>query len=104
MVDGLWVDGFTEVVSTCSILCGRVIMTSGGWGKIKLKLTTDPSIFPLQTRNIRRHSCHSCKGIGGDTECPLQVCRMSRSSESTHFLCLRTDVALFDSTRAPDGF
>ena len=25
------------------------------------------------------------KLIGGDTECPLQVCQLSRSSESTHF-------------------
>ena len=41
------------------------------------------------------------KVIGGDTECPLQVCQLSRSSESTHFLLLRGDVALFDSTRAP---
>ena len=39
-----------------------------------------------------------------DTECPLQICQLSRSSESTHFLSLRRDVALFDSTRAPDGF
>ena len=23
--------------------------------------------------------------LGGDTECPLQVCQLSRSSESTHF-------------------
>ena len=45
-----------------------------------------------------------CKVIGGDTECPLQVCQLSRSSESTHFLCLRRDVALFDPTRAPDSF
>ena len=45
-----------------------------------------------------------CKVIGGYTECPLQVCQLSRSSESTHFLCLRRYVALFDSTRAPDGF
>ena len=45
-----------------------------------------------------------CKVIGGDTECPLRVCHLSRSSESTHFLCLRRYVALFDSTRAPDGF
>ena len=42
--------------------------------------------------------------LGGDTECPLQVCQLSRSSKSTHFFCLRRDVALFDSTRAPDGF
>ena len=45
-----------------------------------------------------------CKVIGGDTECPLQVCQLSRSSESTRFLCLRRNVALFDSTRAPDSF
>ena len=45
-----------------------------------------------------------CKVIGGDTECLLQVCQLIRSSESTHFLFLRRDVALFDSTRAPDGF
>ena len=45
-----------------------------------------------------------CKVIVGDTECPLQVCQLSGSSESTHFLFLRRDVALFDSTRAPDGF
>ena len=42
--------------------------------------------------------------LGGDTECPLQVCQLSRSSESTHFLSLRRDVAVFDSTMAPDGF
>ena len=46
----------------------------------------------------------TCKVIGGDTECPLQVYQLGRSSESTHFLCLRRDVALFDSTRAPDSF
>ena len=45
-----------------------------------------------------------CKVNGGDTECPLQLCQLSRSSESTQFLCLRRDVALFDSTRAPDVF
>ena len=45
-----------------------------------------------------------CKVIGGDTECPLQVCQLSRSSESTHFFFLRRDVALFDSTRCPDSF
>ena len=45
-----------------------------------------------------------CKVTGGDTECSLQVCQLSRSSESTHFLCLRRDVALFDSTGAPDSF
>ena len=42
--------------------------------------------------------------LGGDTECAVQVCQLSRSSESTHFLCLRRDVTLFDSTRAPDDF
>ena len=45
-----------------------------------------------------------CKVIGGDTECPLQVCQLSRSSESTPFIFLRRDVAFFDSTRAPDSF
>ena len=35
---------------------------------------------------------------------PLQVCQLSRSSESTHSLRLRRDVALFDSTRPPDSF
>ena len=44
--------------------------------------------------------------LGGDTECPLQVCQSSRSSESARFRSLRRDVliALLDSTRAPDGF
>ena len=28
--------------------------------------------------------------LGGDAECPLQVCQLSRSSESTHFLSLRS--------------
>ena len=45
-----------------------------------------------------------CKVTDGDTDCPLQVCQLSRSSESTHFLFVRRDVALFDSTRAPDSF
>ena len=48
--------------------------------------------------------CRNCKVIGGDTECPLQVSQLSRSSERTHFLFLRRHVALFDSTRAPDSF
>ena len=29
-----------------------------------------------------------CEVIGGNTECPLQVFQLSRSSESTHFLSL----------------
>ena len=53
---------------------------------------------------LSEHLMGSCKVIGGDTECPLQVCLLSRSSESTHFLCLRRYVALFASTSAPDGF
>ena len=44
------------------------------------------------------------KVIGGGTECPLQVSQLSMSSESTHFLFLRRDLALFDSTRAPGDF
>ena len=31
-----------------------------------------------------------CNVIGRDTECPLQVCQLSRSSESIHFLSLRS--------------
>ena len=37
-------------------------------------------------------------------KCPLQVYQLSRSSESTHFLFLCRDVALFDSTRVPNSF
>ena len=41
----------------------------------------------------------------GNTDCPLQVCQLSRSSaESTHFRFLRRDVALFVSTRPWDSF
>ena len=52
---------------------------------------------------------HSSRGggvrvVSSDAECPLQVCQLSRSSESTHFLRLSRDAALFGSTRAPDGF
>ena len=47
---------------------------------------------------------HSVSVLGGDTECPLQVCQLSKSSESTQFRSLRRNVALFDSTRAPDLF
>ena len=52
----------------------------------------------FQGVTVGAFSC-SCKVIGGDTDCPLQVCQLSRSSESTHFLHLRRDVALFVSTR-----
>ena len=45
-----------------------------------------------------------CKGVGWDTECPLQVCQLSRSSESTHVFDLKRDVASLDSARAPDDF
>ena len=54
------------------------------------------------SRRCRRR--HITRVLGGDTECPLQVCQLSRSSESTHFLSLRRDVASFGSIRAPDGF
>ena len=33
--------------------------------------------------------------LGGDTECPLQVYQLNRSSESTHFLSLGRDVAFY---------
>ena len=54
--------------------------------------------------SISSSSTPHVKSRGGGTGCPLQVCQLSRSSESTHFHFLRRDVALFDSTRAPDGF
>ena len=40
----------------------------------------DPSMVLLW-----RSSRTIVKLIGGDTECPLQVCQLSRSSESAHF-------------------
>ena len=46
----------------------------------------------------------TCEVLGGDTECPLQVCQLRRSSKSTHVRFLRRDVDLFVSTRAPDSF
>ena len=47
-----------------------------------------------------------CRGIGRGhiSECPLQVCHLSTSSESTHFLSLRRGVALLVSTRPPEDF
>ena len=41
----------------------------------------------------RRHAI--VRVLGGDTECPLQVCRLSRSSEGTHFLSVGRDVAFY---------
>ena len=38
-----------------------------------------------------------------DTECPLQVCLLSRSSVGTHSLSLSRDAAIFVSTRALDS-
>ena len=40
--------------------------------------------------------------LGGGTECPLQVCQLSRHSLSTHFL--RRDLGLLYCTRALDDF
>ena len=61
------------------------------------KLQHDPKV-------LAELSWRACvKLIGGDTECPLQVCQLSRCSEySLSFL--RRDVALFVSTRARDSF
>ena len=64
----------------------------------------DVGLEPTTQENTWSVDDAICKVIGGDTECPLQVCQLSRSSESTHFLCLRRDVALFDFTRARDSF
>ena len=36
----------------------------------------------------RSHGWLRVRVLGGDTACPLQVCQLSRSSESTHFLSL----------------
>ena len=38
--------------------------------------------------SLRRR--YNVRVLGGDTECPLQVCELSRSSESFHFLSLRS--------------
>ena len=82
--------------------------SSGGPGTLARIRFHPPSAGPgtrVQILMTERHtSCGPYKVIGGDTEGPLQVCQLSRSSESTHFLFLRRDVALFDSTRAPDSF
>ena len=58
----------------------------------------------LSTADMALLSTPHVKLKVGDTECPLQVCQLSRSSESTHFRFLRRDVALFVSTRARDSF
>ena len=77
----------------------------------RLYFCPSSNVKPIRNRNplwFHAQVCPAvdaiCKVIFGDTECPLQVCQLSRSSESTHFLFLRRDVALFDSTRAPGGF
>ena len=67
-----------------------------------LRILKEVKMCSLLKRGLNREGYS--KVIGGDTECPLQVCQLSRSSESTQLLCLRRDVALFDSTRAPDSF
>ena len=76
--------------------------------EIKSKIATKKKIGEIggtlpqwQVKLKRRHNVGV---MGEDTECPLQVCQLSRPSESTHFPSLRRDVALLDSTRAPDDF
>ena len=49
------------------------------------------------------HLC-TCNVISGDTECPLHVCQLSRSSESTRHFFRRRYVALFDSTWQSPGY
>ena len=75
---------------------------NGHTGETVLKMCVFlPAVLPRS-----RHECveqHGVRVLGGDIECPLQVCQLGRSSERTHFLSLRRDVALFVSTRAPDG-
>ena len=43
----------------------------------------------LGTQRFAADVTCKCKGIGGDTECPLQFCQSSRSSASMYFLSLR---------------
>ena len=53
-------------------------------------------VAPFSIFAIRLHNGWSMvRVLDGDTECPLQVCQMSRSSESTRFLSLRRDVAFY---------
>ena len=81
------------------VICGRIsLIRCSPSGCLRAFLQSSLRYSSVSCR--RRH----CEVSGGDTECPLQVCQLSRSSESTHFLLLRRDVDLFDCTRAPDSF
>ena len=67
-------------------------------------IMVDVGLEPTIQKKHRLSTTPFVRLLGGNTECPPQVCHLSRSSESTHFLCLRRDVALFDSIKALDGF
>ena len=77
--------------------------SDANWGNNPDNARSTPSYID------RRHvpfflSCrrrHNVRVLDGETECPLLVCQLSRSSESTHFLNLRRHVALFNSTQSP---
>ena len=86
-----------------SYRCERYLV-GARWG-VRSDCGLPRSVSPEQTRKPKRLSTTPfVRLLDGDTECPLQVCQLSRSTESTHFLSLRREVAYFDSTRAPDGF
>ena len=64
-----------------------------------------PSAFelppPAGIRSVRKYIPGYVEIMVEDTECPLQVCQLSRSSESNHFRFLRKDVALFVPPESP---
>ena len=74
---------------------------------VRYRVTRASGFYPVVRKagiNIPCRRRHIVRVLGGDTECPLQVCRLSKSSESTYFLSPRRDVALLGSTRALDDF
>ena len=70
--------------------------SSSTWGKSEKVCYCgwwDLNLRPPKNMVCRRR--HFLRVLGGDTECPLQVCQLSRSSESTHLLSLSRDVDFY---------
>ena len=68
-------------------------------------MTTDLIIrVNVRTTYANHHTSQheNVEVLVGDTQCPLQVCLLSRSSVSTHCLSRRRDVAFSFPTRALD--